>query len=397
MNRRTPFLVSQVVTAILLGFVLSAGTVAAERLQVYILAGQSNMQGHVNIATFESLKSDPKTAPLLADMRDSKGKPVTCQRVWISSIGCADDDTTEQTGRLTAGFGASKDNIGPEFTFGIYLEKQSKKPILIIKTSWGGKDLHTAFRPPSAGPYVWSDFEIARRKEGGENLDKLKADKIAETGVYYRLMMAHVNKVLSDIKRVVPDYDPKQGYDLAGFVWFQGFNDLVSDWTYDQGEQPGGYDLYGDLLSHLIRDVRAELKAPKLPVVIGVMGIGGLKEEQAPGRMRHLRAAMRAPSLRPEFKDTVVAVPTAQFWDDDLEALESRMESYWPKVDADTQAENDDSWENKMKHMAKNYTPEEWKRLQAGVSNGGYHYLGAAKIMAPIGKTFADAVEKLRR
>jgi hypothetical protein len=32
------------------------------------------------------------------------------------------------------------------------------------------------------------------------------------------------------------------------------------------------------------------------------------------------------------------------------------------------------------------------KRLKAGVSNGGYHYLGAAKIMAPIGKAFADAL-----
>jgi hypothetical protein len=35
--------------------------------------------------------------------------------------------------------------------------------------------------------------------------------------------------------------------------------------------------------------------------------------------------------------------------------------------------------------------PEEEKRLKAGVSNGSYHYLGAAKIMAPIGKAFAEA------
>jgi hypothetical protein len=26
------------------------------------------------------------------------------------------------------------------------------------------------------------------------------------------------------------------------------------------------------------------------------------------------------------------------------------------------------------------------------VSNGGYHYLGAAKILAPIGKAFAEAL-----
>lgn len=47
-----------------------------------------------------------------------------------------------------------------------------------------------------------------------------------------------------------------------------------------------------------------------------------------------------------------------------------------------------------MKHMAKNYKPAEWKKLK-GASNGGYHYLGAAKIMAPIGKAFAEANLKL--
>jgi hypothetical protein len=50
-----------------------------------------------------------------------------------------------------------------------------------------------------------------------------------------------------------------------------------------------------------------------------------------------------------------------------------------------------DSWENKMKLMAENFTPEEWKRLM-GASNGGYHYLGAAKILAPIGQAFAEAL-----
>ncbi len=31
-----------------------------------------------------------------------------------------------------------------------------------------------------------------------------------------------------------------------------------------------------------------------------------------------------------------------------------------------------------------------------GVSNGGYHYLGAAKILAPIGKAFAEAMANLQ-
>ena len=77
-------------------------------------------------------------------------------------------------------------------------------------------------------------------------MEKEKADKIKATGVYYRLMIEHVRKVLADIKRVVPEYDPKQGYELAGFVWFQGFNDLVSTWTYPNCDKPGGYDMYAN-------------------------------------------------------------------------------------------------------------------------------------------------------
>ena len=374
-------------------FVSQAG---AKPLKVFILAGQSNMQGHVNMSTFDSMADDPKTAPILKLMRDADGKPHVCKNVWISSIGCAGDDITEQTGKITAGFGASKDEIGPEFTFAIYMGKQLKEPILIIKTSWGGKDLHTDFRPPSAGQFVWSDFEFNARKSRGDDMDKDRADKIKATGVYYRMMIEHVRKVLADIKRVVPDYNPKQGYKLAGFVWFQGFNDLVSDWTYDKGNQPCVYDMYGQLLTHFIRDVRKDLSAPKMPFVIGVMGIGGMKEDTNQGRQLYFRQAQIIPTSLPEFKGNVAAVKTAPFWDDDLEALQTRMESYWPKVDAKVKAEKNDSWENKMKVMAENFTPEEWKYLK-GASNGGYHYLGAAKIMAPIGMAFAEGVMKLQK
>lgn len=181
---------------------------AARPLKVFVLAGQSNMQGHASIATFDSLADDPKTAPLLAELRGDDGKPRVCTRVWISSVGCLGDaysDLTEKTGKLTAGFGAPEDKIGPEFSFGIAMEKALDEPILIVKTAWGGRSLHTDFRPPSAGPYVWSDYELARHKERGDDLEKIKAEKAKDTGVYYREMIAHVRKVLQDIARVVLD------------------------------------------------------------------------------------------------------------------------------------------------------------------------------------------------
>jgi hypothetical protein len=346
-----------------------AGQAVAKPLKVYILAGQSNMQGHVNVSTFDSMAGDPKTAPILKEMRGPDGKPRVCQKVWISSIGCAGDDTIEQKGLLTAGFGASPNEIGPEFTFGIYMEKLGD-PILLIKTSWGGKDLCTDFRSPGGGPFVFCDAELQGRKNRGDDMEKEKADKIKATGAYYRLMLAHVKKVLGDIKRVVPEYDPKQGYELAGFVWFQGFNDLVNSWTYPNCNKPGGYDLYADLMAHFIRDVRKDLNAPKLPFVIGVMGLNGMKPPQ---NELYFHLAQAAPAALPEFQGNVAAVETAPFWDVELNTLCLREEKKEP------------------------LTPEERQRLKAGVSNQGYHYLGAAKIMAPIGKAFAEAMVNLQK
>ena len=370
-------------------------------LKVFILAGQSNMQGHAQVSTFDSMADDPKTVPILKEMRNADGTPRVCEKVWISSIGCLGDaysDLREQKGKLTVGFGAPDNKIGPEFTFGIYMEKLLDEPILIIKTSWGGRSLHTDFRPPSAGAETFNDFILGQWKQRGLNADEESAKINKNVGVFYRHMIEHVRKVLKDIKRVVPEYDEKQGYELAGFVWFQGFNDYVDSWTYHKQNEPGGYDLYGELLAQFIRDVRKDLSAPKLPFVIGVMGIEGMGDElNRP--MIHFRQAQVGPTLLREFHRNVVAVQTAPYWDDDLAALAERMEKLESKMNAVaekdpklTPAEREAA---SKKAIAENFTPVELKRLNGGVSNGGYHYLGAAKILAPIGKAFAEEMAKL--
>ena len=159
---------------VLLLFATLASAVA-KPLQVFILAGQSNMQGHAEVETFDYIGDDPATAPLLKEMRGAGGKPRVLDNVWISSIGCLGDayaDLTEKTGQLTAGFGAPENKIGPEFNFGIYMKKLLGEPILLIKTAWGGRSLHTDFRPPSAGPYVPTPEEAKRWAEKPERKAK---------------------------------------------------------------------------------------------------------------------------------------------------------------------------------------------------------------------------------
>jgi alpha-galactosidase len=318
---------------------LSPGSFA-KPLKVFILAGQSNMEGHAAISTFDSIGKDPLTAPLLKEMRHTDGTPRVCDKVWMSYLTGPYDGSAngEGLGKLTAGFGARGDQptkdggkIGPEFTFGIYMEKELKEPILMIKTAWGGRSLNTEFRPPSAGPYQlpkeiqeqWDKHpQGAHGIPKAEDRKKWQDEKDAATGVFYRMMIDHVKRVLADPKRVCPAYDPKEGYELAGFVWLQGFNDLVDGTTYPGPDQPGKYDLYSDLLAKFIRDVRKDLSAPKMPFVIGVLGVGGESENEI------FRKAMAAPADMPEFKGNVVAVETAPFWDHAIAAAQPKQEAY---------------------------------------------------------------------
>ena len=66
---------------------IASAQAAAKPLKVFILAGQSNMQGHAKVSTFEHIGMDPATKPMLAEMLGADGKPKVCERVWISSIG----------------------------------------------------------------------------------------------------------------------------------------------------------------------------------------------------------------------------------------------------------------------------------------------------------------------
>ena len=382
---------------------VSCAIAAAKPLQVFILAGQSNMQGHAKVTTFEHIGMDPATKPMLAEMQNADGTPKVCERVWISSIGSAD---AEQTGKLTAGFGATTEKIGPEFTFGLTMQKFTDAPILLIKTAWGGKSLHTDFRPPSAGPYVFNETQLAAIQKQGKDLAAIKAAKENETGVNYRLMIEHVRSVLGDIKRVVPGYDAAQGYELAGFVWFQGWNDLVDSGTYPNRDKPGGYDAYSTAMAHFIRDVRKDLNAPKLPFVIGVLGVGGPTAEYGPDQQRYkathqnFRDAMAAPAELPEFKGNVAAVRTEKYWDRELTAAKAKDEAIKQRV---KKLATEGKWkpaEEKAaleKLRAEGLTGREKLVLEKGISNQEYHYLGSAKILGGIGKGLAEAMAELKK
>lgn len=382
---------------------------AANPLKVYILAGQSNMEGHAKLSSFDHIGMDPKTAPILKEMRGASGEPVELEDVWITYRTGKEEDQAG-VGKLTSGFGARRvstedgGKIGPEFTFGIYTRKLVNEPILIIKTAWGGKSINTDFRPPSAGPYEFNEKQLETFKKQGKDIATMKAERNAKVGRYFRMMMEHVRSVLADPGKIHPGYNAKDGYELGGFVWFQGWNDMVDSGTYPDRGKKGGYDQYSEVMAQFIRDVRSGLNSPNLPFVIGVMGAGGPTDLYGPRQQRYknihqyFRDSMAAPASLPEFRGNVTAVLTEKYWDPELDAVDQKRgelrskekelkESGLSKKEISEQLK---SIENKL------FTARD-RELLKGITNADYHYKGSAKIMAQIGKAFAEALEGLKK
>ncbi len=262
---------------------------------------------------------------------------VVSDQVYIASIA----DGNKGAGPLTIGYGGSRDKIGPELSFGLSMAQKMDAPILIIKTSWGGKSLNYNFRPPSAGPYTLNEKEKAAKNA---------ADISKNASLNWRMMNEAVHNVLKDLKKHHPKYDAKVGHEMAGFVWFQGFNDQFSDEFRNN---------YRDNMVHFVKDIRKEYKTPNMPFVIGVLGTNMTKEGVDKNAVS---VAQRKAAAAPEFKGNVVSVESYKVYD-----LEAR------KV-------YDSGW---AKHFA------QWCIVG---SDRPYHYLGSGKFFVRLGDSFASAM-----
>jgi hypothetical protein len=256
-----------------------------------------------------------------------------------------------------------------------------------------------------AGKIETFDFDICDSLKGGraslpQELEKMKQAAIEyekQRGSFYRDMITSVKSVLGDVKKHHPAYDPAAGYELSGFGWFQGWNDMICDSTYPNREKPGGYDQHTWLLENLIRDVRKDLNAPNMPAVIGVMGIGGVNTEGNIGRFQKAQAAI---AEKPEFKGNVIAFETGKYWDHELAALVAKADKVNQQTNVfrfDQGLEGDALKKAVTEYRSKNITPAEEEILKKAVSDGDFHYLGSGKIMTGIGRGFAEAFAELHK
>ena len=218
---------------------------AEKRVKVFVLAGQSNMEGqgvvdldhpeHYNAGKGNLVWSmqHGKTKPQMQHLKNESGQWVVRDDVFVRY----QTPHELKAGKLGIGFAVypGKHHIGPELQFGHLLGDYFDEPILLIKTCWGGKSLYKDFRPPGAG---------------------------GQTGEFYSKMIQDVQHVLSHVGEEIPDLKDAR-LSVAGFVWFQGWNDMF--------DEQARID-YADNLTHLVSDVREAFGSPRLPVVIGETG-----------------------------------------------------------------------------------------------------------------------------
>ena len=266
----------------------------AKPIKVFILAGQSNMEGAGVIksepqrnggkGSLEYLVKNEATAKQFATLVDSSKNWRTRDDVFITYL--------DRKGPLTVGFGAKKETIGPELGFGWVVGDAFDEPVLLIKCAWGGKSLAVDFRPPSAGKFPYSL---------GAKTDADIANEPTIVGKYYRETLALTKATLANIKNIVPGNE--SDYVIAGFGWHQGWNDRISDNFNAE---------YQSNMAHFIRDIRKDLGVPKMPFVIAETGMTG-PEEKHP-RALSLMKAQAAVAELPEFKGNVSFVATKDFW-----------------------------------------------------------------------------------
>lgn len=246
-------------------------------VKVFILAGQSNMEGHGFIkadpkrnsgkGSLEYVAKDKATAAKFKHLIGKDGKWVIRNDVWIHYL--------DRKGKLTAGFGVRDDRIGPELGFGFVIGDAFDEPVLLIKLAWGGKSLGQDFRPPSSGGKV---------------------------GPYYKEVIDRTKAVLKDLKKHFPELGDR-GYELAGLGWHQGWNDRINQAFVDEYEKN---------MANFIRDVRKDLGAKDLPFVIAETGMTGANEKHP--RALALMKAQAAVAKYKEFEGTVAFVSTKAFW-----------------------------------------------------------------------------------
>ena len=279
---------------------------AGKPVKVFILMGQSNMVGMGDIGpesakgTLTHLTRTEKKYPWLVDGdRWTERKDVYYYDARVKRG--APLGPTANNGRA----------IGPELGFGYVMGHVLDEPVLVLKSCIGNRSLGWDLLPPGSKEYTFDGKTYPGYKGTPdwwvEGQPKRAVNWYA--GKQYDDDMANTKEALKNLARIYPAYKD-QGYEVAGFVWWQGHKDTGS---------PAHASKYEENLERLIDSLRKDYDAPKAKFVLAT-GCGNPGREGFGLKIAEAQLAVGDAKKHPEFKGNVKAIDTRDLW---REATES--------------------------------------------------------------------------
>lgn len=208
---------------------------------------------------------------------------------------------------LTVGCGAGSNNIGPELGFGNLIGDHHEEPVLLIKASQGNRSLAWDFLPPGSESFEKDGTVYAGYKDSPASWEKGTEPEPINwyAGKQYDDCFQATHEVLKNFDSKFPDWKDR-GYEIAGFVWWQGHKDQGSEVYAERYEQN---------LVQLIKTLREEFKAPDAPFVLGTIGFGGWDMDGLAVTVANAQLAVSGEKGKyPEFEGNVRTAETRDFW-----------------------------------------------------------------------------------
>ncbi len=307
-------------------------------VQVYIMSGQSNMVGigYVNGELPGSLETIVKREGKFPNLVDSANQWLVRNDVMYRGV-----VTAIGNGPLTAGQGGNATRLGPELGFGHIMGWYHEEPVLLLKSSQGNRSLSWDFLPPGSSRFrndpddgfTYAGYgESPPRWETGTTptaaawcaglqYDQCFLDEADMTSLALANGAAGTNVVdiLDNFASEYPEY-ATQGFEIAGFVWWQGHK--------DGGEQGSGVaglaaKRYEQNLGRLIDSLREYYGdrypgrgAEDAPFVVATIGFGGGGWDAGSSGDTIWKAQMAvSDSARyPQYAGNVASVDTTAYW-----------------------------------------------------------------------------------
>ncbi len=271
-------------------------------VKVFILMGQSNMLGFGRVGpedkngTLTYLTKKQGKYPHLLDDAGNWTERKDVRNVHVMTGRDMKNDWLTVKGA----------HIGPDMQFGCLMGELLDEPVLVLKSCIGNRSLGWDLLPPGSEQFEFDGKIYAGYKESPLSWDKGTDPKPINwyAGKQYDTDIADAKRVLGNLSKYYPDYKD-QGYEVAGFVWWQGHKD----------QNAAHASRYERNLVHLIKTLRKEFEAPSAKFALATIAFGGEKLGGHGLTVDKAQLAVDGDAGKyQEFKGNVKAIDARPFW-----------------------------------------------------------------------------------